>query len=94
MIDIERIRKATARIRDMHTPDDVFAIVQEECGELITEIAREQRGRSNLQDVAFEAIDCIVVCVSLLDMLSQRSRHVNLGELVESKMQQVEGYRR
>jgi len=94
MIDIERIRKATARIRDMHSPDDVFAIVQEECGELITEIARLRRGRADYYGIALEALDCIVVSVSLLDMLTHSLGEESLTGLINAKMDQIERYER
>lgn len=95
MIDIERIRKATARIREMHSHGDVLAVVQEECGELITEIARLRRGRSHEVKVALEAIDCIVVSVSLLDMLNATALFDSvLSDLVEQKMQQIERYQK
>ncbi len=86
MIDVERIRAATAKIRSRHTFEDVVAIVTEETGELLTAMARMRRGRCSPDDVKREALDCIIVCVSLIDALG------GPGLLVSEKMSQIESY--
>lgn len=94
MIDIERIRKATARIRSMRSSEDLVVKVSEECAELILEIARVNTGRASAESVALEAIDCIVVSVSLIDMLTHQLGGSSAVErLVEQKMQQIERYK-
>lgn len=86
MIDLERIRAATSAIRAMHSLDEVLAVVQEEAGELVTEIARLKRGRATRESVCYEALDCLIVSISILDALRVPP------ELVEQKMRQIEGY--
>jgi hypothetical protein len=84
MLNINRIRKATAALRFRY-PGTIQNKVQEETAELNIELSRIPIShKATIQ----EAIDTIVTCVSLIDSLN----HPDIDWIVEEKMRQIEDY--